>query len=99
MQAGDRLLHQPEAVLHQGGLDVLDPHLVISLHAGVVVGLVGVRDLVAAALLCLAAGIERIGDRGIDIRRCDDVRHPTHAHGAGDGQGFLPDRHHVFGDP
>jgi hypothetical protein len=99
LQAGDRLLHQPEPVLHQGRPDVLDPDLVIGLHAGVVIGLVGVGDLVAAALLGLAAGIERIRDRRIDIGLCDDVRHPAHTNGAGDGQGLLPDRDHMFGDP
>ena len=33
LQARDRLLHQAEAVLHERRLDVLDPHLVVGLHA------------------------------------------------------------------
>ena len=47
-QARDRLLHQAEAVLHQGALDVLDPDLVVGLHAGVGVGLVDRVHLIAA---------------------------------------------------
>ncbi len=48
LQAGHRLLHEAEAVLHERGLDVLDPDLVVGLHARVGVGLVEMEDLVAA---------------------------------------------------
>ena len=48
LQARHRLLHQAEAVLHERGLDVLDPDLVVGLHARVGVGLVEMEDLVAA---------------------------------------------------
>ena len=61
-QARDRLLHEPEAVLHQRALDVLDPDLVVGLHARVGVGLVDRVHLIAAELAAAARGVDGIGD-------------------------------------
>jgi predicted porin len=67
MQAGYRLLYQPEAVLHQGGLDVFDPDLVVRLHARVGVGLVGGHHLIAAAVTPAHAGVQGIRDGRIQL--------------------------------
>ena len=77
-QARDRLLHQAESILHQGALDVLDPDLVVGLHARVGVGLVDDVHLVAAELAPAPGGADRIGDRGADVGICRRQQPQTH---------------------
>jgi hypothetical protein len=67
LQAGHRLLHQPEAVLHQGRLDVFDPYLVVRLHTSVGVGFVGRDRLIAAAGTALDARFHGISDRSVQL--------------------------------
>ena len=96
LQAGHRLLHEAEAVFHERGLDVLDPDLVVRLHARVGVGLVEMEDLVAALAACAAHGFDDIGDDGVDVRA--GRRHGGEADGAARVQGFLPDGRHAFAE-
>ena len=95
-QARDRLLHQPEAVLHQRALDVLDPDLVVGLYAGIGVGLVDRVHLIAAELAPAARGVDRVGDRGGDVG-IGGWQQPQ-AHGDGGGEVLLVEHEGMFVD-
>ena len=95
-QARDRLLHQPEAVLHQRALDVLDPDLVVGLYAGIGIGLVDRVHLIAAELPAAARGVHCVGDRGRDVRI--GRRQQPQAHGHGGGEVLFIENEGVFVD-
>ncbi len=82
-QARDRLLYQPEPILHERALDVLHPDLVVSLHPRVGVGLVDRVHLVAAELASAPRRADRVGDRRTDVgigRRQEPQAHRDRHH-------------------
>ena len=94
LQARHRLLHEAEAVLHERRLDVLDPDLVVGLHARVGVGLVEMEDLVAALAAAAAHGFDDVGDDRVDVRA--GGRHGGEADGAARVQRFSARRSNVL---
>ena len=97
LQAGDRLLDQPEPVLQQRGTDVLDPDLIIGLDTRIRVGAIDQAGLVAAALPCLPARIHRVVDRRREIRVA--VRDHAETDAAGERHALAADVELVAAHP
>ncbi len=94
LQARHRLLRQAEPVLHERGLDVLDPHLIVRLDAVLDVGPPGCQRLVAALLDALGASLDGIGHDGVELGFAG--RHDRQAHRARDRDRLLVDAHEVL---
>ncbi len=76
---------------------MLDPNLVVRLHARVGIGTIGDDRLIAAALRASLAGLDRIGDHRVEIRLA--VRDHRESDGARDGDLFVLDPRLVLLQP
>ena len=79
-QARDRQVGEPEAVLHERGLDLLHPDLVEALHARALVGRLLQHDAVAAFVAADLVGAPRLGEQRIEaLRRRSNLGEPDRA--------------------
>lgn len=93
LEAGDRLLHEPEAILHQRRFDVFDPDLVVRLNPAVRIRLVGGDGLISSARTSSGARFHCI--RNGLVQLCL-ARNDRQTDGARDGYRLVLDAEHML---